>query len=308
MSKIFISYSRQSKEKTRSLVEDLESLGHDVWFDRELSGGQSWWDRILETIRDCHVFVFVLEPHALNSVACKREFGYAGELGKFVVPVLVADEVSINLLPPELSRIQHVDYRRQDREGAISLARALNKVPPPEPLPDPLPPPPEVPTSYLGSISRRIAPGSTLSYEEQSALVLDLKAVLRNPETQSDTRTLLEKLRKRRDLFASIAQEIDDLLADRGERPFGTSQPIDELPESEGKSIEILAPTPHASLKPETTHTRGKLGAMIGFGIGLLWIITDGSDLVSSALGVALCTWIGWSVAGAIGTIRAWVR
>jgi hypothetical protein len=44
MSKIFISYSRESEAKAKSLVDDFESLGHDVWFDRELSGGQAWWD------------------------------------------------------------------------------------------------------------------------------------------------------------------------------------------------------------------------------------------------------------------------
>jgi TIR domain len=57
MAKIFISYSRQSEAMAKSLVTDFESLGHDVWFDRELSGGQAWWDQILAMIRDC-IFSF----------------------------------------------------------------------------------------------------------------------------------------------------------------------------------------------------------------------------------------------------------
>jgi hypothetical protein len=34
---------------------------------------------------------------------------------------LRSEAVSVNLLPPELSRIQHVDYRRQDKQAAIGI-------------------------------------------------------------------------------------------------------------------------------------------------------------------------------------------
>jgi TIR domain len=71
MPKIFISYSRQSEAMARNLVNDFESLGYTVWFDQELSGGQAWWDHILAMIRDCDVFVFLLDSNALNSTACK---------------------------------------------------------------------------------------------------------------------------------------------------------------------------------------------------------------------------------------------
>jgi len=42
-------------------------------------------------------------------------------------------------------------------------------------------------------------------------LLFDLKRELRAPETADDTRTLLKTFRKRRDLLASIAEEIDEL-------------------------------------------------------------------------------------------------
>ena len=99
----------------------------------ELSGGQAWWDQILASIRDCDVFVFVLTPEALISTACKREFGYAADLGKPILPVLVSAGVSTNLLPPALSQIQFVDYRNQNRDATIRLARAFTTIPPPQP-------------------------------------------------------------------------------------------------------------------------------------------------------------------------------
>ncbi|UCE99909.1 MAG: SUMF1/EgtB/PvdO family nonheme iron enzyme, partial [Planctomycetota bacterium] len=213
MANIIISYNRQNEDIARILTGDIEKLGHDVWFDQELSGGQIWWDHILERVRNCDIFVFVLDPESLDSTACKREYGYAADLGKPILPVLVAEGVSINLLPPALSQIQFVDYRKQDRNAALQLARAITAIPPAKGLPDPLPAPPEAPISYLGNLTKQIETTSDLSYEKQSALVVDLKRSLRNPEAADDARTLLKKLRKRRDLFAAIAEEIDELLA-----------------------------------------------------------------------------------------------
>ena len=178
MSAICLSYSRQSKEIVRTLADDIEALGHTVWFDQELTGGQACWDQILERVRDCEVFVFALAPEALNSTACKREYQYAADLGKPILPVLVAEGVSINLLPPALSAIQFVDYQEQDRNAAFRLAKAIYTIPPPGPLPDPLPVPPEVPISYLGGLAEQVRTTSTtLGFEEQSAWWLSLKGV-----------------------------------------------------------------------------------------------------------------------------------
>ncbi len=217
MSKIFISYGRQSKDIAATLVDDLEELGHTVWFDQELSGGQVWWDQILARVRDCEVFTFVLDEKSLNSTACKREYSYAHDLGKAILPVLVVDGISTSLLPPELTQIQFVDYRKQDRNAVLRLARALTSIPAPKPLPDPLPPPPEVPISYLGRVAQQIDGGSSLSYETQSSLLVDLRRCLRDQETERDARVLLARLRKRRDLFAAIAEEIDELMGKQAE-------------------------------------------------------------------------------------------
>lgn len=219
MSEVFISYNRASASITKGLASDIEALGHVVWLDQELSGGQAWWDKILARIRSCDLFVFVLDQKALDSTACRREFGYAARLGKTVLPVLVADGISTNLLPVELSRIQFIDYRTQDRTSALALARAIASVPPAPPLPDPLPAAPEVPISYLGTLTSKVETATSLSYEAQAALVLDLQRSLRDPEVAADTRLLLEKLRARRDLYAAIADDVDALIGSRTRTP-----------------------------------------------------------------------------------------
>jgi predicted acylesterase/phospholipase RssA len=218
MANIFISYNRQSEAIARTLANDIEALGHTVWFDHELSGGQAWWDQILTRVRECTVFVFVLDEAALKSTACKREYGYADDLGKPILPVLVSAGLRLSLLPLALSKIQFVDYRKQDRDAVLRLGRALTAVPPPIPPPDPLPAPPEVPISYLGSLAEMVEKTS-LSYEEQSGLQIKLKRSLRDPATSDDARMLLESLRKREDLFAHVRDEIDELLQNTGKAP-----------------------------------------------------------------------------------------
>jgi hypothetical protein len=158
-----------------------------------------------------------------------REYGYAADLGKSILPVLVAEGISTNLLPPVLSQIQFVDYRKQDRAAVFRLARAFTTVPPSRPLPDPLPAHPEVPLSYLGSLTEQVGTTSTLSYAEQSTLIVDLKRSLRDPKLNDDVRTLLAGLRKRRDLFSTIAEEIDELLRSTGK--VSSDSPIAARPE-----------------------------------------------------------------------------
>ncbi len=226
MTKTFISYSRERKAIVRALAKDIEALGHDVWFDQNVSAGQAWWDEILGAIRTCDLFVFALAPEALNSKACEREHKYAVDLRKPVLPVLVADGVSTRRLPRAVAAIHILDYREQnERATALSLAKAISSIPAPEAMPDPLPCPPELPISYLSSLAEQIQVEATLSFEKQSALVLELKNLLSERETADDARVLLEKLGRRRDLLAPIGKEIEGLLAgpatNHPERPGG---------------------------------------------------------------------------------------
>ena len=57
----FISYSHVDAEVVERLERDLEGLGWAAWCDRELTGGQRWWDGILANVRECDLFVFALE-------------------------------------------------------------------------------------------------------------------------------------------------------------------------------------------------------------------------------------------------------
>ena len=129
MAKIFICYSRENQTAVNRLAEDVEALGHDAWFDQDLSGGQTWWDQILTKIRQTEVFVFALAPKSLDSVACQREYKYAASLGKRILPVLVAEGVVDDTVPPALAAIQRVDHRQPDKKALANLSRAITTIP-----------------------------------------------------------------------------------------------------------------------------------------------------------------------------------
>ncbi len=70
--KLFVSYGRQDEVGVEALVTDLERAGHDTWFDRHITGGQQWWDEILDRIRWCDGFLFALTPDSAASRACQN--------------------------------------------------------------------------------------------------------------------------------------------------------------------------------------------------------------------------------------------
>jgi hypothetical protein len=231
---VFLSYSRKNQAEAEILAADVQKLGYSVWLDQALTGGQAWWDQILSKVRKCDVFIFVLSPESLDSMACKREWRYASQLNKRILPVLVT-EVSQNLIPTELSKIQFVDYRQsQDKRVVFALNTAIQNLPPPRPLPDPLPEEPEVPISYLSNIKDEIESSLSPVFAEQIALVYKLKDHLIIEDEYEDTRQLLLKLKGHENLLAKVADEIDEILLNAPPRSMDST-----------KTSKISEPTPH---------------------------------------------------------------
>lgn len=320
MASIFVSYARESETAVQNLAADVESLDHKVWVDHDLKGGREWWDQILAHIRDCHVFMMTLSPESLASAACKREYSYAAELGKPILPILIAEGVSLQTLPSKLSQIQYVDYRKRDVTSAFKLASALNAVPPASALPNPLPEPPGAPVSYLGNLAEQVDGDKSLDAKEQSALVSSLRRAVRDAETKADARALLGRLRKRPGLYADIRDEIDELLESQpkapGDAPGRNDAEAARKEAEEGaRAVETVfagtagesgpaSPTRTATVSDPTPQASERVmcavvGASIGFALG--WV----AMVVGLGYGVTLMAMaVGGAVAGAISGKR----
>ena len=209
---VFISYARVDGERVEGVVDGLQRMGASVWLDRAVAGGEQWWDEILEHVRDCDVFIQVISRASLGSEACSRERKYAQALGKPRLPVIV-ERVPSSLLPSDLALTQCIDYSGSSAEHAFALAGALSRCADAPPLPDPLPPAPGVPLSYLVELGEQ-ARAETLTQDQQSALVARLRGALQDPEERVGAIQLLETISRRRDLYNSVAKDIDAALAE----------------------------------------------------------------------------------------------
>ena len=179
---------------------------------REVVGGQDWWHTIVGRIRTCNVFLVALSPALLDSAACSAELSYANDLNKLILPVRVADGFSPALLNSVLARTQMVDYYPPTVGAAIRLMRAITDLPAPNPIPVPEPSPPPAPLSYLSALRDRLESATPMTEPEQAGVVLTLRQSSRNLEEVADARTLLKSMRVRPELFARIADEIDETL------------------------------------------------------------------------------------------------
>lgn len=240
---VFLSYSRRDMDQVRMLIQDFEEVGYPVWFDQALTGGQRWWDGILSKLRECAIFVLALTPDSLKSDACWREFTYARDLHKPILPIRLSDKLNITHVRHPLNEYQVLDYLRQDKQAAFALFKTLISLPEAGPLPDPLPAPPPIPVSYLDTLREQVEATRNLTFEEQTALVFKLKKRLTEsdaPEESAEVRDLILLLRRRDDLLAKIADEIAPLL--EGLKDVRSVQPesVETVPKSPPKHPQHL--------------------------------------------------------------------
>jgi hypothetical protein len=118
---IFVSHSSKDNEFGTKLVQDLrQALGNDnaVWYDAKggLHGGDMWWDKIKEELRNRYVFIVVLSPNALVSPWVCDEIRIAwrqrnSSQGKYIIPLLyqpckIPDDLGtlqvISFVPPKV--------------------------------------------------------------------------------------------------------------------------------------------------------------------------------------------------------------
>ncbi len=257
MKKVFISYSSKTRSQVDALADDLQLLGYQVWFDKELTGGQKWWDAILEQVRGCDVFVFTLTGDALKSKPCELEYTYAHALGKPIMPVLMDANVQISLINPILQERQFVNYLNADKATLGSLSKAMMSLPPAPALPLPLPDAPPPPLSPLVEIRQRIDQ-ITLTQDEQDRLFLELKRLMQNPSEQEGARLLLKQLQNHPSLLANTYRDIQDLL---NANPTVRMKPVQPPPMSaspQGQVASAPLPSPdkfaliNATIPPDT--------------------------------------------------------
>ena len=236
--KAFISYARKDAGMVELLRRDLEELcAVPPWIDRSVSGGQPWWDEILQQVRSSDVFVFALSKSSLGSEACQSELRYALAVGRHLLPVKVTP-LDLALAPDEIRQTQVIDYLERTPDTAIGLARAIMRLGPTPPLPSPLPTAPPMPESY-GEPYRRQLAAKSIDLTGQAQLFAALKIHANVDEDRDEAVQLLEMLRGRPDVTVAVAQEIDAFLKPGLEPPAPPAE--QDAGEEEGRQLDRKA-------------------------------------------------------------------
>lgn len=91
MAQIFISYSRSDKNFINQFIPLIsKKYGRDfLWFDEEILGGIRWWEKILDEIAKCKIFIYLISTESLESRYCQAELQEALRLNKQILPVVI---------------------------------------------------------------------------------------------------------------------------------------------------------------------------------------------------------------------------
>jgi TIR domain/GRAM domain len=210
--KIFVSYRSVNRALVNELVSDLLDMEYEVWYDQALEGGQKWWDNILDNIRACDLLLFAMTPESLDSYPCQLEYTYANALKRHIIPVQISEGIHYQLLPVILQERQIINYVQRDKTAYKNLLGAIRSLPPAPALPSPLPEAPPIPISPLAPLKEQVdAPN--LSYEQQVALLHQLKGYLSNTQYHADAHSLLIRLSQHPRLLASVLKDIEQALS-----------------------------------------------------------------------------------------------
>lgn len=228
---VFISYSSQDRPALDGLLAALNRARQKVWLDeQQLSGGEAWWQVILEQIRGCDVFIVALSNNSLDSKPCQAELRYAQELKRHILPVQIGQIDSMRANP--LATLQVIDYRNPSADTAIQLIAAVHEQQAKTvPLPDPLPEEPPVPFEYLMRLATALE-DRELSPQQQTTLFNELRSALeedgREPAVRRDIMQLLLTLQNRPDVTWKTRNDVEKMLASIG--PHSSTQTSGAIP------------------------------------------------------------------------------
>ncbi len=106
MADVFISYSKQRPEPAKTLAEQLQSRGIEVWWDTSLKSGQAFDDVIREQLDAVDAAIVIWTPESVASQYVKMEAGIAYGWEKLVTVRTV--DLATNQIPEPFRRL-HTD-------------------------------------------------------------------------------------------------------------------------------------------------------------------------------------------------------
>jgi hypothetical protein len=136
---VFISYSRDDKDRVFELVDRLRAAGVQLWIDQGgIDGATLWGEQIVNALDQSKVLLLMVSPAAVRSHNVAKEVMLTSERKGLILPVHLEPTTIPSSLKYPLAGIQHIEYFHGDADANLrailrSLEHAGAIIAPPRP-------------------------------------------------------------------------------------------------------------------------------------------------------------------------------
>ena len=126
---VFISYSREDKERVLELASKLRASGVSVWIDQGgIDGATLWGEEIVNALDRAKVLLLAITASAAKSHNVAKEVVLVSERKGNILPVDLEPVTMPPGLKYALAGIQHIEYFHGDQDANLkSILRALER-------------------------------------------------------------------------------------------------------------------------------------------------------------------------------------
>ncbi len=127
---VFISYSREDKDRVTGLAQKLREAGVSLWIDQGgIDGAAMWSEEIVNALENAKVLILMVSENAVTSHNVVKEVVLASERKSHILPVHLEPTRIPQGLKYPLAGIQHIEYFAADpAEGLKSILRSLERL------------------------------------------------------------------------------------------------------------------------------------------------------------------------------------
>jgi adenylate cyclase len=126
---VFISYSREDKDKVLALADQLRTAGVSVWIDQGgIDGATLWGEEIVNALESAKVMLLAITASAARSHNVAKEVTLFSERKGHILPVHLEQTTIPPGLKYPLAGIQHIEYYHGDpAENLRTIVRSLER-------------------------------------------------------------------------------------------------------------------------------------------------------------------------------------
>jgi TolB-like protein/Flp pilus assembly protein TadD len=127
---VFISYSREDKDRVIDLAQKLREAGVSLWIDQGgIDGAAMWSEEIVNALENSKVLMLMVSEHSVTSHNVTKEVTIASERKGHILPVHLEPTRIPAGLKYALAGIQHIEYFATGPEEATkSILRSLERL------------------------------------------------------------------------------------------------------------------------------------------------------------------------------------